>query len=149
MMFKCYSCCSGDLHLYGPWPQACLDLRFKLYLYMHTTYGKSIISDKHEQSLNKVLRGHQTEDEKKGFSETEIRVALAEHLLGKLAPGKSYVVDRRLKKKGKCRCGYDFCKSSPVFGSTGVGMYNFLSKIFVVYSYQLVIGQMKGKISRK
>nr|XP_022332267.1 uncharacterized protein LOC111129982 [Crassostrea virginica]XP_022332268.1 uncharacterized protein LOC111129982 [Crassostrea virginica] len=77
--------------------------------------------DKHEQSLNKVLRGHQTEDEKKGFSETEIRVALAEHLLGKLAPGKSYVVDRRLKKKGKCRCGYDFCKSNPVFGSTGVG----------------------------
>lgn len=77
--------------------------------------------DQHEKCLNKVLQGHQSERNKKGFSGTEIAVTLAEHLLGKLAPEKSYVVDEKLKRKGKCRCGYKFCESDPMFGSTGIG----------------------------
>ena len=75
----------------------------------------------HEKSLNKILRGHQSDCEKKGNSETEITVALAEHLLGKLSPGKSYTIDARVKRKGRCRCGFDHCKSEPLFGSTGIG----------------------------
>lgn len=77
--------------------------------------------DQHEKCLNKGLRGHQSETDKKGFSGTEIAVTLAEHLLGKLAPGKSYVVDEKVKRKGKCRRGYEFCESDPMFGSTGIG----------------------------
>lgn len=85
----------------------------------------NIISDQHEKCINKVLRGHQSDRDKKGFSGTEIAVTLAEHLLGKLAPGKSYVVDEKVKRKGKCRCGYEFCESDPMFGSTGIGMFSF------------------------
>lgn len=85
----------------------------------------SIISDQHEKCLNKGLRGHQSEMDKKGFLGTEIAVTLAEHLLGKLAPGKSYVVNEKVKRKGKCRRGYEFCESDPMFGSTGIGMFCF------------------------
>jgi hypothetical protein len=83
-----------------------------------------MISDQHEESLIKILRGHQS-DEKKGHSETDITIAIAEHLLGKLCPGQSYLIDSRVKRKGKCRCGLKHCKSDPTFGSTGIGMYMF------------------------
>lgn len=53
-------------------------------------------------------------------SETDITITLAEHLLGKLAPGHTYVIDHRVKGKGKCECG---CGVQPNFGSTGIGMY--------------------------
>lgn len=49
-------------------------------------------SDKHEQSLSKVLGKCNSEEgsDRKTYSfETDITIALAEHLLGKLAPGKS------------------------------------------------------------
>nr|XP_022288113.1 uncharacterized protein LOC111100476 isoform X3 [Crassostrea virginica] len=77
--------------------------------------------DQHEQSLNKILRGHQSDVERKVNSDTDTTIALAEHLLGKLSPGKSYIIDSRVKRKGKCRCGFNHCKSDPVFGSTGIG----------------------------
>lgn len=93
----------------------------------------SIISDQHEKCLNKGLRGHQSETDIKGFSGTEIAVTLAEHLLGKLAPGKSYVVDEKVKRKGKCRRGYEFCESDPMFGSTGIGMFCF-EKFNLIFS---------------
>ena len=80
------------------------------------------ISDQHEQSLNKILRGHQSDVERKVNSDTDTTIALAEHLLGKLSPGKSYIIDSRVKRKGKCRCGFNHCMSDPVFGSTGIGM---------------------------
>lgn len=79
------------------------------------------------------MRGHQSETDKKGFSGTEIAVTLAEHLLGKLAPGKSYVVDEKVKRKGKCRRGYEFCESDPMFGSTGIGMFCF-EKFNLIFS---------------
>lgn len=46
---------------------------------------------------------------------------MAEHLLGKLSPGKSYIIDSGIERKGKCGCGFDHCNSDPVFGSTGLG----------------------------
>nr|XP_022308362.1 uncharacterized protein LOC111114362 [Crassostrea virginica] len=50
-------------------------------------------------------------------------IALAEHLLGRLAPGKSYVIDNRArgKKEEKCKCGLEHCIGKPVFESTGIG----------------------------
>lgn len=90
--------------------------------------------DQHEKSLNKILRGNQCDGEKKVNSETDITIALAEHLLGKLSPGKSYTIDSRVKKKGKCRCGFSHCKSDPGFGSTGIGheevWYGFIDIVF-------------------
>ena len=60
---------------------------------------------------------------KRAVSETDITIALAEHLLGRLAPGQTYFIDVRVK--GKCICG---CGVEPEFGKTGIGLY-----IHVVY----------------
>ena len=61
---------------------------------------------------------------KHAVSETDITIALAEHLLGRLAPGHTYImIDDRVK--GKCICG---CGVEPEFGKTGIGLY-----IHVVY----------------
>lgn len=104
----------------------------------------NIVSDQHEKCLNKVLRGHQSDRDKKGFSGTEIAVTLAEHLLGKLAPGKSYVVDEKVKRKGKCRCGYEFCESDPMFGSTGIGMFcsKRIQSYFFIYMSDVHISKL-------
>ena len=45
-------------------------------------------------------------------------VALAEHLLGKLAQGDTYIIDNRMKGKGPCQCG---CGKEPTFSPTGIG----------------------------
>lgn len=58
------------------------------------------------------------QDEKSATSETDITIAFAEHLLGKLAPGESYTLDSRKEKKS-CRCG---CKKEPTYSCTGIGM---------------------------
>ncbi|KAK3090913.1 hypothetical protein FSP39_015683 [Pinctada imbricata] len=96
--------------------------------------NKNVISDQHEESLYKILHGHHSDGEKKVYSETEITIALAEHLLGKLSPGKSYTIDSKVKKKGKCSCGFSHCKSNPAFGGTGIGheeaWHGFLDIIF-------------------
>ena len=55
---------------------------------------------------------------KRAVSETDITIALAEHLLGRLAPGQTYIIDDRVK--GKCGCG---CGVEPEFGNTGIGLY--------------------------
>jgi hypothetical protein len=47
-----------------------------------------------------------------------VAVAMAEHLLGKLAPGDSYSIDNKMKLKGPCQCG---CQKMPSFSSTGIG----------------------------
>lgn len=53
----------------------------------------------------------------------DITVAYAEHLLRKVAPGKSYIIDDEAEKKGlKCKCG---CNVDPNLGSTGIGMIKF------------------------
>ena len=79
-----------------------------------------LITGVHEQNLNKVFR---MEKERKGQykspSKTAITVALAEHLLGKLAPGQSFVINDRSKNKENCKCG---CDVAPNYGSTGIGM---------------------------
>lgn len=51
-------------------------------------------------------------------SETGITVALAEHLMKKLAPGGSYKVDANSHDQNPCLCG---CKAKPNFSSTGMG----------------------------
>lgn len=99
----------------------------KFWYYKFSICKENVISDQHEKSLNKILRGNQCDGEKKVNSETDITIALAEHLLGKLSPGKSYTIDSRVKKKGKCRCGFSHCKSDPGFGSTGIGMLHLIS----------------------
>ncbi|XP_062597009.1 uncharacterized protein LOC134258459, partial [Saccostrea cucullata] len=66
----------------------------------------------HEESLKKVLG-------KNPFSKTDISVALAEHLLGKLSSDCTYVIDHKLATgKGTCKCG---CEKLPHFGNTGIG----------------------------
>lgn len=56
-------------------------------------------------------------------TETDVTIAFAEHLLGRLAPGKSYIIDDEAEKKGlKCKCG---CNVDPNLGSTGIGMIKF------------------------
>lgn len=58
--------------------------------------------------------------------EGDITVAFVEHLLGKLAPGKSYIIDGDAQKKAlKCKCG---CNVDPKFGSTSIGMIKFFYK---------------------
>lgn len=72
----------------------------------------------HEKSLKKVLDRNQRHGECHS-SRSEITVALAEHLLGQLSPGQSYVIDSRSKAEGKCSCGEDHCKAGPEYGSNG------------------------------
>lgn len=72
--------------------------------------------DEIEKSLHKVLI--RTEASKSSITETDITIVLAEHLLGKLAPGESYVIDAKAKNKDKCKCG---CGVYPAFESTGIG----------------------------
>lgn len=73
--------------------------------------------------MNKILRGHQKGDRKEENSRAEMTVTLhvTEHLLGKLSPGESQVIDG-MQGKRKWKCGYNFCNSDPVFGNTGIGM---------------------------
>ncbi|XP_062576008.1 uncharacterized protein LOC134237870 [Saccostrea cucullata] len=79
----------------------------------------------HEESLIKVFNYKESEEgesqsrtKQTAPTETDITVAFAEHLLGRLAPGQSYIIDYKAKKKGKCKCG---CNVDPKFGSTGIG----------------------------
>lgn len=81
-------------------------------------FKRNLISGQHEESLIKILQGHLGDGD---VTETEKLMALAEHLLGKLSPGKSYIIDSGVERKGKCGCGFDHCNSDPVFGSTGLG----------------------------
>jgi hypothetical protein len=60
-------------------------------------------------------------DGKSTITETDITISLAEHLLAKLAPGESYVLDSKAKGKQSCKCG---CKKEPTFSNTGIGMMN-------------------------
>lgn len=75
----------------------------------------NLIADDIEKSLHKVL----IRTEGSPITETDITTVLAEHLLGKLAPGGSYLIDAKTRNKDKCKCG---CGVYPAFGSTGIGM---------------------------
>lgn len=78
----------------------------------------------HEESLIRVFFNKEQEEGEKSRAkqptptETDVTIAFAEHLLGRLAPGKSYIIDYKAKKKGICKCG---CNVEPKFGSTGIG----------------------------
>nr|XP_034308692.1 uncharacterized protein LOC117683513 isoform X1 [Crassostrea gigas] len=73
--------------------------------------------DYHAGCLRKVL--FETEQRpRKDLTEGEVAVTLTEHLLGKLAPGDSYVDDGKTRGKGQCLCG---CNESPKYRSTGIG----------------------------
>lgn len=69
-----------------------------------------------EKSLNFVFKKRKSGTFK--ASETGITVALAEHLLKKLAPGGSYKVDANSHDQNPCLCG---CNVKPNFSSTGMG----------------------------
>ena len=71
-----------------------------------------LITDRHVKSLLTVLNMDDA-------SETDISVVFGEHLLGLLAPSKTYRVDGRSKGKQCCRCG---CDAFPAFNNTGIGM---------------------------
>ncbi|XP_048740877.2 uncharacterized protein LOC125654832 [Ostrea edulis] len=76
----------------------------------------------HERSLMKVLGREQIEKESKSNSrrENEITVTLAEHLLGRLSPGQSYVINSRAKSRETCSCGEDH-ENNPTYRNTGIG----------------------------
>uniref|UniRef100_K1QJP2 Uncharacterized protein n=1 Tax=Magallana gigas TaxID=29159 RepID=K1QJP2_MAGGI len=78
---------------------------------------KHLSSDYHAGCLRKVL--FETEQRpRKDLTEGEVAVTLTEHLLGKLAPGDSYVDDGKARGNGPCLCG---CNESPKYRSTGIG----------------------------
>ncbi|XP_062581265.1 uncharacterized protein LOC134243062 [Saccostrea cucullata] len=70
-----------------------------------------------ETCLKKVF-DIRLKSEEMAVTETDISITLAEHLLGKLAPGESYKIDNKARERKNCRCG---CKVTPVFGGTGIG----------------------------
>ncbi|XP_062580626.1 uncharacterized protein LOC134242536 isoform X2 [Saccostrea cucullata] len=66
----------------------------------------------HEESLKRVFGESQV-------SETDMKIAVAEHLLGKISTGCTCIIDiNKLKDKGRCKCG---CGMFPSFGYTGIG----------------------------
>lgn len=76
------------------------------------------ILDYHAGCLRKVLFEKEQHSDK-DLTEGEVAVTLAEHLLGKLAPGDSYVDDGKAKGKGPCLCG---CNERPKYRYTGIGI---------------------------
>ncbi|XP_033747195.1 uncharacterized protein LOC117332415 [Pecten maximus] len=82
----------------------------------------SFLTDK--GSINFIKTLHKREDIFN--NETRLSVALAEHVLSKLAPKSNYVLDndcRRTKSDNECRCG---CHSfiDDKFGDTSIGHYS-------------------------
>lgn len=76
--------------------------------------------------MKKLFKKKKKKDGKFLASETGITVALAEHLMKKLAPGPSYKVDAYSHKQKACLCG---CGQTPNFSETGIGMTFILSFI--------------------
>ncbi|XP_061197458.1 uncharacterized protein LOC133205635 [Saccostrea echinata] len=77
--------------------------------------------DLHEQSLNKVTgkknkKSDETDIKHTPPTDTDFTIAVAEHLLGKLAPGQSYHIDSRGKEGNRCGC-----EVQPSYGNTGIG----------------------------
>lgn len=58
------------------------------------------------------------------LTETDVTVALTEHLLKALSPGESCKVDSRSKHKRPCRCG---CKKNANYDNTNIGKDKFKS----------------------
>ncbi|KAK3090966.1 hypothetical protein FSP39_016095 [Pinctada imbricata] len=78
--------------------------------------------EKHERSLHRILQNWKTKDKSGKKKDCTLAVALSEHLLGNLAPGHSFVIDKRTRgKTKKCKCGMEDCKAKPVFRDTGIG----------------------------
>lgn len=84
------------------------------------------VLDIDERCLEKVFN-KKKENGQPFATETDITVALAEHLLKKLAPGGSYKVDTDSKLKRSCLCE---CGGKPTFSPTGMGMITIL--IFII-----------------
>lgn len=82
-----------------------MEFRFTIYWFV----------DEIEKSLHKGLISN---SESAPITKTDINIVFAEHLLGKLAPGGSYIIDANTKNKDTCRCG---CGVYPSFESTGIG----------------------------
>ncbi|XP_052089997.1 uncharacterized protein LOC127726615 [Mytilus californianus] len=80
--------------------------------------------EQHEKSLRKVISLVAEEKKEAKSFDNHITIALADHLIGKLAPGNSYSIDSHLKTSGKCRCAFDYCKQDSNFGCTGIGNVN-------------------------
>ncbi|CAG2247481.1 CHD1 [Mytilus edulis] len=80
--------------------------------------------EQHEKSLRKVISLVAEEKKEEKSLDNHITIALADHLLGKLAPGNSYKIDSHLKTSGKDRCAFDHYKQDSNFGCTGIGNVN-------------------------
>lgn len=66
----------------------------------------------HEKCLKKVLKRQQPSEKE------TVTVAVGEHLLGKLAPGGSHIINENVKEMMSCQCG---CNERPVYSYTGIG----------------------------
>lgn len=90
-----------------------------------------------EKSLNTVfsMKKKNGNDGRPAATETDITVALAEHLLKKLAPGGSYKIDADSKQKRPCLCE---CGAEPNYSPTGMGMiiifYHLNMNVFYIIS---------------
>lgn len=60
------------------------------------------------------------------YSETELTILVANHLLGRLATSSLYLVDKNCigKKGDQCFCGKESCKMTGHYGDTSVGNIN-------------------------
>ncbi|XP_061163838.1 uncharacterized protein LOC133172986 [Saccostrea echinata] len=79
----------------------------------------SFVNEKelHEKSLSSILDQLQNGE----VSDVEMTVALGEHLLGRLAPGQSCVINSKVNGKERCSCQLDHCMKIAKFGNTGIG----------------------------
>ena len=77
-----------------------------------------ILVELHEKNILSALEKMNAE---KSNKETILSMALAEHLLGKLSPGQSYVINSRMQGIGNCKCSCG-CGKTISIGSTGIGI---------------------------
>lgn len=70
------------------------------------------VSEQHEKCLKKVLIRQQP------LEKETVTVAVTEHLLGKLAPGGSCIINENGREMVFCQCG---CNERPVYSYTGIG----------------------------
>lgn len=70
------------------------------------------VSEQHEKCLKKVLIRQQP------LEKETVTVAVTEHLLGKLAPGGSCIINENGRELVCCQCG---CNERPVYSYTGIG----------------------------
>ncbi|XP_062597490.1 uncharacterized protein LOC134258906 [Saccostrea cucullata] len=92
-----------------------LDIQHKAAITVLTSFLNE--KELHERSINVILDQLQNGE----GSDVDLTVALADHLLGRLAPGQSCVINSKINGKQQCSCQLDHCMKTAKWGNTGIG----------------------------